>query len=69
MNKGANHWVSRRDFWVGQRKRGSRRELGFFFLDRHSLRTRCSYECLPGSMMAAYLGPREKGMAAKHGFA
>ena len=24
MNKGANHWASRRDFWVGQRKRGSR---------------------------------------------
>jgi hypothetical protein len=27
MNKGASRWVSRRDFWVGQRKRGSRREL------------------------------------------
>jgi hypothetical protein len=26
MNKGANHWASRRDFWVGWRKRGSRRE-------------------------------------------
>jgi hypothetical protein len=30
MNKGANHWVSRRDFKVGGRKRGSRRELGAF---------------------------------------
>ena len=30
MNKGANHSVSGRDFWVGQKKRGSRRELGPF---------------------------------------
>jgi hypothetical protein len=25
MNKGTNHWASRWDFWVGQRKRESRR--------------------------------------------
>jgi hypothetical protein len=30
MNKGANHWENRWDFQVGQRKRGSRRELGLF---------------------------------------
>jgi hypothetical protein len=28
MNKGTNHWVNRRDFQVGKRKKGSRRELG-----------------------------------------
>ena len=39
MNKGANHWASRRDFRVGWRKRGSRRQLGLF-LD--SLRVRCN---------------------------
>jgi hypothetical protein len=33
MNKEANHWVNRRDFWVGWRKRGSRRELGLFGLE------------------------------------
>jgi hypothetical protein len=33
MNKGANHWVSRRDFWVGEGKRGSRRELGPFWME------------------------------------
>jgi hypothetical protein len=38
MTEGTNHWVSRRDFWVAQRKRGSRRELGPF-LDEDSLRT------------------------------
>ena len=32
MNKGANHWASRRDFRIGQRKRGSRRELGAFWI-------------------------------------
>jgi hypothetical protein len=47
-NKGANHWVSRRDFQVGWRKRGSRRELGP--LDRDSVRSRCSYGCLLVSM-------------------
>lgn len=30
MNKGINHWVSRQDFWVGWRERGSRTELGAF---------------------------------------
>jgi hypothetical protein len=30
MNKGANYWASRWNFWVGQRKRRSRRELGLF---------------------------------------
>jgi hypothetical protein len=30
MNKGANHWASRRDFQVGKGKRGSRREIGLF---------------------------------------
>jgi hypothetical protein len=48
MNKGANHWASRRDFQGAQKKRGSRRELGLF--DEDSMRTRCSYECLPVSM-------------------
>jgi hypothetical protein len=33
MNKGTNHWMSRRDFRFGQRKRGSRRELGAFGRD------------------------------------
>jgi hypothetical protein len=42
MNKGINHWMSRRDFWVGQRKRGSWREIGAF-LDGDNERTRCSY--------------------------
>jgi hypothetical protein len=32
MNKRANHWVSRRDFLVEERKRGIRRELGPFGL-------------------------------------
>jgi hypothetical protein len=49
MNKGANHWINRRDFRVGQKKRGSRRELGPF-LDRDNVRTRCSYKCLQVSM-------------------
>jgi hypothetical protein len=31
MNRGTNHWMSRRDFWVGQFPRGSRRELGAFW--------------------------------------
>ena len=30
MNKGVNHWASRQDFRVGERKRGDRRELGLF---------------------------------------
>jgi hypothetical protein len=30
MNKGANHWKSRGDFWVGWRKRGNRRKLDLF---------------------------------------
>jgi hypothetical protein len=30
MNKGANHWDTRRDFKVGGRKRDSRRKLGTF---------------------------------------
>jgi hypothetical protein len=30
MNKGANHWASRWDFWVGRRKRRRRRELEAF---------------------------------------
>jgi hypothetical protein len=33
VNKGANHWVSRWVFRVGQRKRGSRRELGAFWME------------------------------------
>ena len=28
MNKAANQWASRQDFWVGRRKRGNSRELG-----------------------------------------
>jgi hypothetical protein len=28
MNNGANHWASRQDFLVKQRKTGSRGELG-----------------------------------------
>ena len=48
MNKGANHWASRRDFQVGWRKRESRRELGL--LDGDSVRTICRYEYLPVSM-------------------
>ena len=48
MNKGVNHWANRRNFRVGERKRGSRREV---HLDRDSMRTRCNYECLPGSMV------------------
>ena len=47
MNKGANHWTSGRNFRVGQRKRGRRREV---LLDGDSLRTRCSYEYAPVSM-------------------
>jgi hypothetical protein len=39
MNKGIYHWASRRDFQVGWRKRGSRRELGPFGWD--NVRTRC----------------------------
>ena len=31
MNKGISHWASTQDFRVGQRKRGSRRELGAFW--------------------------------------
>jgi hypothetical protein len=31
MNKDTNHWASRWDFRVGQRKRGSRREIGTFW--------------------------------------
>jgi hypothetical protein len=46
-NKGANHWSSRRDFQVGEGKRGGgKRERERVFLDRDSMRTRCSYECL-----------------------
>jgi hypothetical protein len=39
MNKGANHWASRRDFRVGEGKRGSQRELSSF--GRDSMETRC----------------------------
>jgi hypothetical protein len=46
MNKGANHWVSRWDFWVGWRKRGRRREA---LLYEDSMRTSC--ECLLVSMV------------------
>jgi hypothetical protein len=48
MNKGVNHWANRRNFRVGERKRGSRREV---HLDGDSMRTRCNYECLPVSMV------------------
>jgi hypothetical protein len=48
MNKGPNHWASRRDFRVGQRTRGSRRE-GTFHGD--SIRKRCSCWCLLVSMV------------------
>jgi hypothetical protein len=27
MNIEANHWACRQDFWIGQRKTGSRREF------------------------------------------
>jgi hypothetical protein len=47
--EGANHWASRQDFWVGEGKRASRRELGPFGQD--SMRTRCSYQCLWVSMV------------------
>ena len=33
MNKGINHWTSRQDFQLGRRKRGSRRELGAFWME------------------------------------
>jgi hypothetical protein len=40
MNKGVNHWVSRRDFQVGEgKRRGGKRVL----LDRDSMKTRCNY--------------------------
>jgi hypothetical protein len=35
VNKWANHWASRRDFWVGEKNRGSRRELGSFVQEKH----------------------------------
>jgi hypothetical protein len=46
MNKGANHWVSRRDFRVGK---GGREEAGRRkgLLDEDSVQMRCSYKCLP----------------------
>ena len=31
MNKENNYWVSRWEFQIGQRERGSRRELGAFW--------------------------------------
>ena len=30
MNKGTNHWASRRDFQVGEGKRVGKREIGAF---------------------------------------
>jgi hypothetical protein len=48
MNEEAHHWGSRRDFWVGWSKRRKRRES---LLDRDSMRTRYSYECLLVSMV------------------
>jgi hypothetical protein len=38
MNKGANHWASRRDFQFGWGKRVGRKEIGAFLE-----RARCSY--------------------------
>jgi hypothetical protein len=35
MNKEANLWANRRDSHVGQKKRGSRRELGLFGWSYH----------------------------------
>ena len=49
MNKGANHWASRRDFQVGWRKRGHRKEA---LLDGDSVRTKGSYKCLRVSKAA-----------------
>jgi hypothetical protein len=43
MNKGANHWASRKDFMVGEAKER-------VFLDWDSVRTRCSYRCLQVSI-------------------
>ena len=33
INKGINHWASRRVFRVGWRKRGRREELGAFWME------------------------------------
>jgi hypothetical protein len=30
VKKGTNQWARRWDFWVGQRKRGNKREIGAF---------------------------------------
>jgi hypothetical protein len=49
MYKGTNHCSSKQYFWVGWRKRGSRRDV--LFLGRESDRTRCSYKCLMVSVV------------------
>jgi hypothetical protein len=58
MNKRANHWKSRRDFQVRQRKRGNRRKLGPFGIG-DSMCVRCSCYLRKVLFWAFFFGQEE----------